>query len=311
MNIGVDIGGTHLRVALVDERGTVMQSARERVQAHSPAEVLTQLEGALQRLQLSGETMSLGLGIPALLNSATGMVKLAPNLDWRDVAFGAMAEERLCRTLRLASSVHLVNDVNAIAVGESTCGAARGARDVVCVFVGTGVGMGAICDGRLLAGADGFAAELGHVKVMSPTDPRARLCGCGARGCLEAQVSGRHLPATAEQLEAAANGGDAGALRLWGETAEILGRAIANVITLLNPRVLVLGGGVLMSAPSLRARVAESVRAFAAREHLEKLVVATSVLGDDAGVIGAAMVANKALKAPREPNAPKAFEEAS
>jgi glucokinase len=189
--------------------------------------------------------------------------------------------------------------------------------------------MGAMVDGHLLEGADGLAAELGHIKVVSPdrtdrTDrtywgsapwaSEGRPCGCGARGCLEAYTGGRYLPELiAEQVasglssrlltpdsrdlsrihaasvEAAATSGDRAARAVWERAAELLGHAIGTVVTLFNPRVLVLGGGVLRAAPSLLAAVRARAVPYIGEPYARGLQVVDSALGDDAGVVGAAL----------------------
>jgi glucokinase len=209
-----------------------------------------------------------------------------------------------------------VNDLGAITVGEAGRGAGRGATHAVCVFVGTGVGMGAVVGGRLLEGHDGLAAELGHAKVASPET--GRRCGCGERGCLEAYTSGRHLPdllaekidagleserwhrgddaiakTNAAEIEEAAKAGDAAAQAVWQDAAEYLAEALGTVVAVLSPRVLVLGGGVLRLAPSLRERVGIRLQAYAPRPELGDLLVRDSELGDDAGLVGAGLLAHQ------------------
>ncbi|RYE92769.1 MAG: ROK family protein, partial [Oxalobacteraceae bacterium] len=169
----------------------------------------------------------------------------------------------------------------------------------------------------VVEGADGLATELGHIKVADPQ--HGRLCGCGEHGCLEAYASGRHLPELlreqvragkpsplyeahrddltalgADAIDRAAAGGDAGAQALWDEVAERLGCAIGNVVTVFNPRVLVLGGGVMNSAPRLRQAVTQKLRSYAARPAQTHLQVEETRLGDDSGIIGAAYLALQA-----------------
>jgi len=305
--IGIDIGGSNLRAAVVDATGSISRSVKRAVGGREPEAILADLASMLEELAPpAGSPM--GVGFPALLRVPEGIVVNAPNLGWQSVPLRALLEARFGRRVRL------VNDLDAITAGEAAMGAARGARHVVCVFVGTGVGMGALVDGRLLEGLHGLATELGHTKIDRSAS--ARLCGCGERGCLEAYVSGRHLPdivlgcvaagastslidgpadvarLDAGRIEAAALAKDGVALEVWATVARTLGTAIGNLVTLFNPEVVVLGGGVLEAAPGLRARVAADLRACAARPHLEDLRVVDSVLGDDAGLIGAAMLAS-------------------
>jgi glucokinase len=306
--IGIDLGGTTARAALVREDGVVVKAERRILTGRSPQQILEQVVGLVRELDPGALDLPAAMGIAAQLWVHRGVVAVAPNLGWTDVAFGSMLEGAFGHRVRL------VNDLDAITVGEARRGAGRGEQDVMVVFVGTGVGLGVICQGALLEGSDGLATELGHTKIASPGTGRG--CGCGERGCLEAYTSGRHLPqllvekaatgldcplldsargdlekVNAVTLEQAALTGDPAATALWEDIAHALGVAIANAVTLLNPHVLVLGGGVITSAPSLRERIVHVMRAYAARPALSNLVVRDTELGDQAGLVGAGLLA--------------------
>ncbi|MBI5507739.1 MAG: ROK family protein [Deltaproteobacteria bacterium] len=313
--IGIDIGGSSLRAAIVEHDGRIVRAKSRRLGERSPEALLNQLEDLLQSLGGAGDA-AMAVGLAAVIRLQTGVVTVAPNLGWHQVPFAEMLARRFGRPVRL------VNDLDAITVGEAACGAGKGATDVVCVFVGTGVGMGAVVDGRVLEGCGGTATELGHIKVESTID--GRLCGCGERGCLETYASGRHLPElvrakvergrqtrlvadveghgdwkalTAERIEAAAKDGDEVAREVWRDAAGYLGRAIGNLVTIFNPRVLVLGGGVLEAAPSLRRAVVAGINADAARPQLADVSIRDSELGDQAGLVGAGLLAHQAALA--------------
>jgi glucokinase len=266
--LGIDIGGTHLRGAIVDAQGNIRNSVRHSLSERDPESLINHIAQVHQELGVT-EAQPIGIGLAAQLWIETGVVAVAPNLHWFDVPFGEMLRARFKQSTRL------VNDLNAITVGETIKGAGEGMRDVMCVFVGTGVGMGAVVQGQVIEGADGLATELGHIKVGSVKT--GRQCGCGERGCLEAYTSGRHLPdmllakvaeglespfvssahgdpkqLNAANIEAAALQGDPAAKALWHEVCDHLSSCIGTAITLFNPRVLVLGGGVLTRAPSLK-----------------------------------------------------------
>ena len=235
------------------------------------------------------------------------MVLIAPNLGWRDVAVRRAPGAALGRPVRVA------NDLSVAAWGEKRFGAAKGHRGRVLVFVGSGVGSGLILGGRLHEGAQGVAGEFGHVKVRPARGGPPRRCGCGQQGCLEAYTSGMNVAArvreetpreraaaippsppailahvSASLVDDAWRAGDPYARAHWDEVAELLGTAIANLVTLLNPARLILGGGVLLGCPALaglvRARFARRCRASATKV----LSIERAWLGDDAGVIGAA-----------------------
>lgn len=309
LRLGIDVGGTHLRAALVDGRGRVLRSVRQLLTTRDPTALLALIHATRQALGGEAlEDLPVGVGLAGQIWTSSGTVAIAPNLGWREVAFGPMLSESFGQPVRL------LNDLNAITLGEAVCGAGGGASDVVCIFAGTGVGMGAVMAGAMIEGADGVATELGHTKVT--TDASARLCGCGEVGCLEAYVSGRHLPALlgelvaqgrisplyarsrhdpsllgADRIDEAASIGDPAAAALWDQVALTLARALGDCITLFNPKILVLGGGVWTSAPSLKERVRTLIGRFAARPAQRHLKIRDAALGDGAGAIGAALAA--------------------
>ncbi len=309
LRIGIDVGGTHLRAALVSDTGEVIKVTRAQLDVRDPSGLLLRMQEARAQLgEAAAQPLPIGVGLAGQILLASGVVAVAPNLGWNDVPFGPMLERTFGQPVRM------LNDLNAIALAEAVCGAGGGARDVVCVFVGTGVGMGAVVGGRILEGADGLATELGHIKVASVE--HGRMCGCGERGCLEAYTSGRHLPdllaskvalglpsplfqsakgasaqLTAGHIDAATQEGDRACMALWTDIGEQLARAIGDTVTLFNPRVLILGGGVFLAAPFLKKAVLDSIRAYAARPAQRALRISDTGLGDDAGVIGAALAA--------------------
>jgi glucokinase len=312
--LGVDLGGTNARVAIVDAAsGSIVAARRELLTERSPEAVVRAI-AALAReaaTEAGVEAASLGtagVGVAGQCLGLTGIVVNAPNLGWRSVAFGGMLAGALGLPVRVA------NDLSAAAVGEHSFGAARGVGDALVVFVGSGVGAGLILAGRLYEGAYGVAAELGHVKVRPPGTQRERRCGCGEWSCLEAYAGGMNLAArlredvdagladrvkalcgdgvsvSATAVEAAYAEGDLYARELWGGLGDLLGTAIANATTLLNPARVVLGGGVLTSCPNLSRIVQAQVMDKTARAARAGVEVVPAELGDDAGVVGAALL---------------------
>jgi glucokinase len=316
--LGVDLGGTNVRAALVDRgSGSVAALRREALSDRSPEAVVEMVASVVSGVAGPGGPRArgrIGVGVAGQVLGSTGVVLNAPNLGWRDVPLGRMLEGRL------GVSVRVVNDLSAAAWGEFQHGAARGARHALVVFVGTGVGAGLVLDGRLHEGAHGVAGELGHVKVRPPRPGEPpRRCGCGAVGCLEAYAGGANLAArvrgelaagvrswirdladgdlsrvTASHVEQASAAGDAYARRLWEEVGELLGTAVAAAVTLLNPERVVLGGGVLLGSPTLHELVEWRIRAETSRSAAAGLHVRLAELGDDAGVMGAALLADEA-----------------
>jgi glucokinase len=298
--LGVDLGGTNARAAVVDvETGAVEAMARETLADRTPAAVVEAVARVVAAAAGPGGARgfgAVGVGVAGQVLGSSGLVLNAPNLGWRDVAFGGLLEGRV------GVPVRIVNDLSAAAWGEARFGAARDVRDALVVFVGTGVGSGLVLGGRLHEGARGVAGELGHVKVRPPRPSEApRRCGCGAVGCLEAYAGGANVSArvraggdlsrvNAGSVEEAAAAGDAYARRLWDEVGELLGLAIAGAVTLLNPRRLVLGGGVLLGCPTLYEIVEWRVRNEASRSAAASLEVERAARGDEAGVVGAALL---------------------
>lgn len=301
--MGIDIGGTNLRVAVVSPAGEVVEVRRQRHEDHSVAAVCKAVSSLAADLLHDDEDVTVGVGLAGAVYTRTGIVGVAPQLDWRDVPFGTEL------AAALGTPVRLVNDLSAISYAEAKVGAGLGHQHVACLFVGTGVGFGAVANGTLLEGSDGLGPELGH--LIAERGPDARRCNCGQRGCIEAYLGGHHLPALvretasalavesslaegadadASAIEAAARAGDPVAVEFWRLSAERLAWIIATAIMTLEPEVLVLGGGVLRAAPSLVAQARAVLPRFAWASFLHGLEIRESALGDDAGLIGAALL---------------------
>jgi glucokinase len=295
--VGVDVGGTHLRVAAIAADGTIL--ARRRTD--SPADDSDALVAAISDdARAVGPGCPVGVGVAGVV-TPDGTVRYGPNLAIRDLAL----RERL--SMGLGVDVTVLNDATAAVLGEQRVGAARNVADVVLLTVGTGIGGGIVADGRLVRGAGGLAGEIGHLTVV----PGGRPCGCGGRGHVEAHASGRAIetiaremvdhgvattmcdPIDASAVVAAARGGDTAAKRILDDAAGSFGVAVATVVTTLDPALIVLGGGAGASlapwyVPAVEAALVEHV--FAA-EFRTLPQVRPAALGDDAGVIGAALAA--------------------
>jgi glucokinase len=308
--VGVDLGGTHARAALVHlPQGVVEREEKSTIPADSrqPEAVAALVAALVARVDPDGQRIGVGVGFAGMLRGFTGVVVNAPNFGWRDVALRSLLRGHL------GENVELYNDVNAIAFGEARYGNARAVADVLCVFVGTGIGGGLVLNGRLYSGATHLAGEIGHVKVV----PGGRLCGCGQRGCLEAYASGVHLRERALEelhdceslaldlagslerlhaghLDEAARHQDGYASRLWDEVAGHLGTVLANAVTIFNPARLVMGGGVWQGAPELRTRTEKVLRRIANAPSLIGFQLVDTALGDSAGVLGAATLVAEA-----------------
>jgi glucokinase len=286
--IGIDLGGTNFRAARIGG-----PSHREEIgEPRDPETIVERVAAVVERLADSGPV---GVGIAAMLSDRRGTVANSPHLRWRDVPFG----ELLARRLGPGYELGVYNDVNAVIWGEAQQGAARGCRDVLGVYVGTGIGGGVIVGGQLVEGVTNCAGEIGHTKVRWDAD--AAPCECGQKGCIEAYVGGTYLlrriraetgsnanPGDVDRLAAA---GDPWALGLWRELAPLLAITLGNAVALLNPERLVLGGGVLSRCPSLVALVKQAMAETTNGPSWGPLSVVLAELGDDAGIIGAAHLA--------------------
>lgn len=307
--LACDLGGTKMLAGLFTHQGDLLAAEKYLIGDRAgPADVLDDLDGALERmLRTAGRqraaVTALGFGSTGVLDLEAGTVVMNHNLGWRDVPLGRLALQRL------GLPVALEMDANAAALGEFWRGAGRGLQNFAFVIVGTGIGAGLILDGRIVHGAHSAAGEVGHTVIL----PGGPLCGCGKHGCLEALASGlalsrraeaavklgratvlsQHAPGISGQHVAdAARAGDAVAREIMAEAAFYLGVGLANIITLLDPQSIIIGGGVgagafdLLQAP-LNQSIQQHLNYWAARD----IPIQPSTLGEHAGLYGAARAA--------------------
>lgn len=297
-----DLGGTHLRAAIIDEEGAIRSRVKYRTPATTGEDIVGALVAAARECGLTSDRSykAVSVVVPAAVNVAAGLVVKSPNLPCLN---GFQLTSALTRQFNLPALIE--NDTRAAAVGEMWQGAARGYRTIVCVTMGTGVGGGIILDGKLWRGANDSAGEVGHTCIDPFSDVA---CSCGSRGCLERfasataivrmtresqsrfpdsvlQTAGQFTSANVYQ---AGLQGDALALEVLQRVGFYLGVALANLVNLLNPEMIVIGGGVAngwsLFEHEMRRQVAE--RAFPVPAAQVKIVRAEC--GDDAGLLGAA-----------------------
>lgn len=250
MRIGVDLGGTKIEVAALGAGGQVLYRQRVPTPRGDYAATLEAIAGLVEQAErATGQRGSVGVGIPGIPAPATGRVKNANSTWLIGQPLPHDLEARLCRPVRIA------NDANCFALSEAVDGAGAGARVVFGVIVGTGTGGGVVVDGRVLVGPNGIAGEWGHNPLPwpQPGELPGPACYCGRSGCIEGWLSGPalardHAAATGQRLEAhevaaRAAAGEAGAQATLARHAERMARALASVINLLDPDVIVLGGG--------------------------------------------------------------------
>jgi len=296
----VDLGGTHLRVALVDDHGRILQHLKQETpRGDSPEEILDALASAARAWDCESKpVVAASIMVPGAVDSDKAVVVQAPNLPSL-INFQLKAELQR----RLGWPVFLENDANAAAVGEMWLGAARGCTDVVSVTLGTGVGGGVILKGRLWRGSHGSAGEIGHTTV----DPFSGLkCKCGNTGCLELFASAtvivrmaRELgmkESSAEEVYDAGRKGDKQALTVFTRFGMYLGIGLANLINLIDPQVIVITGGAVNGGDLFATEMYRQVEERAFRATAQQVRIARSECGDNAGLLGAARIAFQDLE---------------
>lgn len=290
-HLGLDLGATNVKwvvAARSGDRWTVL--AREQLPTRAalgPAAVVDRLATvACSVAEAWSGVETVGVGLPGLYDAAAGTARFLPNLagDWNGLPVAGPIAERVGRP------VALVNDARAFGVAELRLGAARGVGSMVGLTLGTGVGGVVAVDGRVLHGHDGTAGEVGHQTI----DPAGPACTCGNRGCLEAHASAARIvelcgTATVEEAVEAARGGDRRALEGFARVGRDLGTGIANLVVVLTPDRVVLGGGVAGAGELLLAPVRDELRRRVHTTDLDRVELVTAELGTWAGAIGAAV----------------------
>ncbi|UCF39741.1 MAG: ROK family protein [Gemmatimonadota bacterium] len=311
--VGVDIGGTNVVVGTLAEDGSAIYGLRkERTRTNDGPDAVVQQIAAMveQSLEATGtalaredlDVVGVGIGSPGPLDTKQGIVLMTPNLGWRDFPL----RDRVSEAVGLPAT--LDNDANCAIFGEWWRGGARGARVVVGLTIGTGIGGGIVLDGRVFHGASDIAGEIGHMSI----DSTGRRCKCGNYGCLEAYASGTAIAARAiEGLEAgqesglpervngnlgtitaqvvydAAHDGDEYALEVIQDTAHFLGTGVANLINIFNPEIVVICGGVTAAGERLFGPLRKEVARRAFKPAVEVCRIVPGTLPGTAGVHGA------------------------
>ena len=293
MRIGVDLGGTKIEAIALDSEGRVL--ARHRIPAPRGdyGATLGAIAGLIDAIEsAAGQPGSVGIGTPGALSPFTGRLRNANSVWLNDRPLDLDLAERLGRPVRLA------NDADCFALSEATDGAGRGAASVFGVIIGTGTGGGIVVGGRLLAGPNAIAGEWGHNPLPwpQPDESPGPPCYCGKHGCIETFLSGpglaadhqRHtgLTRTPPEIRAAAARGEPAAAATLARHAERLARSLATVINLLDPAVIVLGGG-LSNLPHLYEALPALIRPWLFCDGLATRIL-PPVHGDSSGVRGAA-----------------------
>ena len=301
--VAVDIGGTHIRVALYEPNSTTpIAHQRTRSLANEPG-VYERLERAIESVWPQGHVAAIGIASPGPLDPYTGTILATPNIpEWQNFPLTAKLSQHF------SVPAYLDNDANMAGLAEWQYGAGRGHQNLVYLTISTGIGGGVISHGCLLQGFRGMGAELGHMII----DPDGPLCGCGKRGHIESFSSGPSIARyvkeellaghksslqgeaviTAAQIADAARAGDALATYAFHRAGHYLGIAVANYLAIFDPSGLIFGGGVSQVGDLLFKPFKESLREHTFHPHyLDDLVITKAALGDDAGLLGALALA--------------------
>lgn len=310
LRLGIDVGGTFIKAGVVDENYTILEKVS--IPTGADQGFISVVNTIARTARLAAEKVGrpleefacIGFGIPGLINPKTGVVVLAPNLEgWTDVPFLTEIQKLL------PVSVYAGNDANCAVVGETLAGAAKGCKDVVMLTLGTGVGGGVVCDGKLFTGGQGLGVELGHM-VLSMD---GNTCGCGMQGCIEAYCS---VTAFVKQTKAAmaaypkslmhayakeagevdgrtafecSKAGDIAAQTVVNTYCRYLANAIGSLVTIYRPETVLIGGGLSNQREYLMDKLNALLPKYTfASGSIGVPPVCRATLGNDAGTIGAA-----------------------
>lgn len=311
--IGIDVGGTNVKIALVDKSGKIIYSNSVPTYAKMGYEyTVNNIKQAIKDLMKETNTTAkdidgIGFDFPGQVDYKTGVVKLAPNIPgWVNVPIAQMIEEEFHIPTRID------NDVRCAALGEMKFGAGQGCENFVCITVGTGIGSGLVVNGQLVRGASNAAGEIGHIKLQMKD---GLICGCGDTGCLEAYASGPSIVAMAQNyikggkstkfremaaaeggeitpymVAKAAEAGDPVAKRIFAIVGEYIGIGLTSVINLLNPEKVIIGGGVAEAGDLLLDPIRKTIKERAMVVAGSAVEIVPAQLGNSAGVIGASML---------------------
>ena len=305
--IGIDIGGTNLRGALVDSEGKILKRAKILSEADQGINKLIEnLTSFVANISKGEKVANIGLGIPGIIDSKNGIITQAPNImNVNDYPIRLVLNEKLGSDLNLV----IENDANSAAVGEWWMGAAKDVNSMIMITLGTGV----VLDGELWTGADGMAGEIGHITIY----PEGALCNCGNYGCLESYASAtairrmvhegledKHLNTALRETTKnahiedmprivmdAATAGDKFSLSIWNQVGTALGIGIADLVNLLNIEMVVIGGGVSNAWDLFINTTIEEAKKRAFRAPMQRAKIEKGSLKDDAGILGSVYLA--------------------
>jgi glucokinase len=305
--VGVDLGGTAIKVGLCNELGDLLRTYEGPTQTEDGTDViLSNIATYVKELVPPGtpewdSVAGIGIGIAGFLNIPEGIIDFSANLPFRNVPIKQIMEEMIGKPIKIN------NDANVAALGEAWSGAGRNIANLVCYTIGTGIGGGIILNNKLIEGFTGMAGELGHMSIVP--DLEAIQCGCGNMGCLETVSSATGIirmgrdavergdrssltliegELTAKDVFDAAKEGDEVAQRIVSRAAFYLGKSMAATAVVVNPERFILGGGVSKAGEFFFAEIREVFHKLTPRNARDKVEIVVAELGNNAGIVGAA-----------------------
>ncbi|EPE60487.1 glucokinase [Exiguobacterium sp. S17] len=315
--LGIDIGGTTVKMAVLDMNGIISDKWEIKTDirdngVHIPTDIAASFEAYLQQSgKVKHDFAGAGIGAPGFINFSEGVVEYSPNIGWKNFELVSEFEKAV------GLPAVLENDANAAALGEMWKGAGEGASELLAITLGTGVGGGVITNGNIVHGASGMAGEIGHITVERD-EAKAVMCGCGRKGCIETIASATGIArlalqkrkgrttslnelgeVTARDVFEAYEAKDEVATEVVEEMTEYLGLTISNIANTLNPKIIVIGGGVSKARQALLDPLDEQFKRFALERVYTSTTFKIAELENDAGVIGCAWLARKHFLATR------------
>ncbi|MBM3254758.1 MAG: ROK family protein [Candidatus Omnitrophica bacterium] len=300
--VSIDLGGTNLRIALINLQYRIVRKQVMSTRNFSTKDKLTlaicaAIKNIIEAHNLRNkDILGVGLGLPGPIDVKRGLVHFLPNIPgWRKVYLKNKLEKMT------GLSVFLDNDAKLMSLAEHRLGAARGFRNALCLTLGTGVGAGIIIEGELYRGRDNASAEIGHL----PINEDGPKCNCGGTACLETYIGNNSIinkarkafgpDVSLEELSRLAKHGSAKACAIWLNVAKHLGTALVGAVNLLNPECIVIGGGIAGAGKILFSRVREIISRQAMSVQAKGIKVLKAKLGNDAGLVGAAIMVKEGI----------------
>ena len=315
--VGIDIGGTNTKIAIVSEKGVIIHTDKIHTETKIPKEemlkiIVSSVFGVIKEANLKNAAIKgIGFGVPGNIDYENAYIHTLVNIHgWEDTPLRKLLSQEV------DWPIYVDNDVNVMALGELKFGAAKNKQNVLCITLGTGLGGGIIIDGNLYRGSSGTAGEIGHIVF----DPNGPACNCGSWGCIETYVGNSYIveyavrrlrkkpesliqklvhgnlhKVTPKILQEAAHEGDEFACAIWEEVGINLGIVLAGVVNLLNPELIVIGGGVGQAGDLFISTVEKTIIERSMKVPAEAVSVKPAKLGPEAGVIGAAALVMTAL----------------